>query len=238
MHDAHRSAPIVLTPHPVRALLVDRDDDTREMYAEYLRRETYEIDEAADGRQALARALDRRPAIVITETRLLGLDGFDLCRLLRADPLTHTTPILVVTGDAFAPDIQRARDAGATEVLVKPCLPEVLLANMKRLLAISDALRDRSEKVRKAATQVVRAIEERRRRRTLVASHHRRVTDIPPIPPPQLRCPTCDGTLQYEHSYVGGVSAHHSEQWDYFNCPNGCGAFQFRQRTRRLRKVV
>jgi len=43
--------------------------------------------------------------------------------------------------------------------------------------------------------------------------------------------------LKYLHSHIGGVSARHSEQWDYFECPGACGTFQYRERTRRLRKV-
>jgi len=62
-------------------------------------------------------------------------------------------------------------------------------------------------------------------------------TTTPPNSPPDLRCPLCDQTLQYRTSHVGGVSERHREQWDYFECPNGCGDFQYRQRTRKLRNV-
>ena len=236
--------PLIALPSapPVRALLIDRDRDTREMYAEYLRAATYQIDEAGDGRQALAIALERRPSIVVTETRLPGIDGFELCRLLRSDAATSSTPILVVTADAYAADVQRARDAGASAVLIKPCLPEVLLVEMQRLLNTLAVLRDRSTAAREKATQA-RAhsadILERglARRRTLVQSHDRRRTATPPLTPLSLVCPHCDAPLTYEYSHIGGVSAHNSEQWDYFACTKGCGTFQFRHRTRRLRKV-
>jgi len=65
------------------ALLVDRDVDTRKMYAEYLRLSVCDIDEADDGREALAMAIAHHPDVIITETRLPGINGFDLCRLLR-----------------------------------------------------------------------------------------------------------------------------------------------------------
>jgi len=68
-------------------------------------------------------------------------------------------------------------------------------------------------------------------------SHQRRETTTPPNPPVELRCPTCDRPLRYRKSFIGGVSAKHSEQWDYFDCLTGCGTFQYRQRTRKLRRV-
>src|SRR2546430_1626636 len=85
-------------PAMALVLLADRDADTRLMYAEHLRQLAYEIDDAEDGREALAKAISRRPAVVVTETRLPGISGFELCRLLRHDPLTETIPIVVVTG--------------------------------------------------------------------------------------------------------------------------------------------
>jgi two-component system cell cycle response regulator DivK len=226
----------------IRALLVDRDDDTREMYAEYLRLASCDVDQATDGRQALAIAVSRRPHIVITETQLPGIDGFDLCRLLRADRTTGETPIIVVTGDAYERDIERARAAGATEVLVKPCLPEDLAARIRQVLQASRDSIDRGEKAyaKAAATSIARArLREARlkHQQTLVRSHNRRQTDSPPVPAPQLACPQCDAELVYDHSYVGGVNAHHTEQWDYFRCPGGCGTYQYRQRTRKLRKT-
>ena len=52
-----------------------------------------------------------------------------------------------------------------------------------------------------------------------------------------LVCPSCDQALKYLRSHIGGVSARHLEQWDYFECPAGCGSFQYRERTKKLRKV-
>jgi predicted RNA-binding Zn-ribbon protein involved in translation (DUF1610 family) len=62
------------------------------------------------------------------------------------------------------------------------------------------------------------------------------MTTQPPLKPPALTCPSCDRHLTYEESYVGGVSQRHAEQWDYYDCPV-CGRFQYRQRTRKLRRV-
>src|SRR3954468_260420 len=95
------------------ALLVDRDRATRQIYAECLRQTGCDTDEADDGREALAKAIARHPDVVVTETRLPGIDGCALCELLRNDPTTRETAIVVVTGDEYERDIARARKAGA-----------------------------------------------------------------------------------------------------------------------------
>ena len=229
--------------HPVLALLVDRDADTRGMYAEYLRLAACEIDEAGDGREALAKAFSRHPDVIITETRLPGISGFDLCNLLRSDAATQTIPIVVVTGDAFPSHVTRAEQSGADVVLVKPCLPEKLLSEMRQVLQRSAKLREQGRAVReRLAEQLSRSDALLRRphfgrRRPLSRKHERHDTLSPPITPPALICPACDQPLVYQRSHVGGVSARHSEQWDYYACPAGCGTFQYRERTRKVRRV-
>src|SRR5471032_2442239 len=109
-----------------RALIVDHDPDTRRMYVEYLTRSAWVVEEAADGREALAKALTQRPDIIVTETRLPGMSGFDLCDLLRTDAATCGTPIVVVTASALDADVQRAQRVGADTVFIKPCLPATL----------------------------------------------------------------------------------------------------------------
>jgi len=91
-------------------------------------------------------------------------------------------------------------------------------------LARSEALLERSRATAKRVTM----------------SHalHRHDTTTPPVAPPALVCPACDLPLQYARSHIGGVSERHLEQWDYYECAAGCGTFQYRERTRRLRKVV
>jgi CheY-like chemotaxis protein len=230
-------------PDMIRALLADRDADTRLMYAEYLRQLTYEIDEAEDGREALAKAISRQPTVVVTDIRLPGMNGFELCRLLRNDALTRPIPIIVVTGDAFPADVKLAEATGADAVLIKPCLPERLVAEIRRVLSQSHELRARGRAVQeKVAAQVARSNEliarSRAKSRVMLShAHQRHDTVLPPTPPPALVCSVCDRPLRYVKSHIGGVSERHREQWDYFECNGGCGTFQHRQRTRKVRRV-
>jgi two-component system, cell cycle response regulator DivK len=240
----HASAPGPADTN-VSILLVDRDPDTREMYGEFLRRSRVQLDEASDGREALAKALSRSHDVVVTETRLPGISGYELCQLLRRDAATRATPIIVVTGDAQAASVERARKSGADVVLVKPCLPDVLLAEIDRLHRVvrrAQELMHRGGELRaRADTQIARAHElqdRMQRRRALSRTFSRADTTTPPDRPPDLVCPECDQPLTYQRSHIGGVSERHREQWDYYECAKGCGMFQYRQRTRRLRKML
>ena len=230
---------------PWLVLIVDRDDDTRHMYAEYLRLGNWRVDEAADGREALAKAISLRPDVIVTEKRLPGIDGVALCSLLRQDVATSAIPVVFVTGDAYASDVEQATDAGADVVLTKPCTPDQLLAEIRRLILAStdpvdQAVASRQSTVERLeeADEVLSRAVDTPRRHTLKKAHRRGDTLNPPQPPPSLVCPLCDRPLSYQRSHVGGVSSKHAEQWDYFECGRGCGTFQYRARTRKLRKVV
>jgi CheY-like chemotaxis protein len=227
------------------ALLVDRDSDTRRMYSTYLQQAICEVEEAEDGREALAKALTHHPNIIVTETRLPGMNGFDLCRILRADEQTRSIPIVLVTGDAFPQDTKRAEAFGPDAVLVKPCLPERLAQEIRRVLAMSREVQVRARDARqKAALPLSKADATLDRSgdsiRRVIASRtfQRMSTTSPPLAPLTLVCPNCDRPLHYLRSHLGGVSARQAEQWDYFECPAGCGNFQYRHRTRKLRRVM
>lgn len=227
---------------PPLALLVDRDANARTMYAEYLKLSGCVIDEAEDGREALAKAIARLPDIIVTDTWLPGINGFELCRLLRRDASTSGIPIVFISANAFEGDDTRAKAAGADSVLIRPCLPETLLAAIHTLL--DRPLRRLGEAVRETlAVQAARSDELTRPapvplgRTRLSRAHNRHDTTEPPATPPALVCPDCDQPLNYQRSHVGGVNAQHAEQWDYFECSGSCGVFQYRQRTRKLRKV-
>jgi two-component system, cell cycle response regulator DivK len=244
MNSAAKAHHLFSQPQQMLALLVDHDVDTRSMYAEFMKLGAWEVDEASDGREALAKAISRRPNVIVTDTVLPGMNGYDLCAILKRDSATNTIPVLVVTSDPFAENLVRVQNAGADSVLVKPCLPETLVAEIERLMAKSDEVRRKFDTTAGTARdQLARSdrflaqFHEKSKRVTLSRSLHRHETLTPPVAPPSIICPNCDQTLTYLRSHVGGVSVRHPEQWDYFECPRGCGTFQYRERTRRLRKV-
>jgi CheY-like chemotaxis protein len=216
-------APVVL-----RLLVVDADADTRALYRDALSVVGCEVIEASDGRDALTKALVEPPALIITELRLPLVDGYALCEILRRDLATRSVPILVVTAEARSTELNRIWRAGANAVLVKPTLPDALLCEVRRLMTHADtdaAAPSEPPNVSSEHDRTVRA-----------KSHPRFRTTTPPKVPPALTCPSCDVSLIYAHSHVGGVSDRQREQWDYYLCPT-CGTFQYRQRTRKLRRI-
>jgi len=114
--------------------------------------------------------------------------------------------------------------------MVKPTTPEALLCAVRRLLSVRQLQND------KVADSFLPARPGDNKRRALAKVHQRCATTTPPASPPSLMCPSCDRPLVYEQSHIGGVSAKHPEQWDDFNCPS-CGKFEYRHRTRKLRRV-
>jgi two-component system, OmpR family, phosphate regulon response regulator PhoB len=229
---------------PIVALLVDRDTDTREMYAEFLRQYGYEIEEALDGREALVKALSRRIDVIVSDTRLPGIGGLDLCKLLRRDSATATIPVVFVTSDTTDDDIQRASRAGATVVLPKPCLPGKLVSEIQQIVIGLRTTPAGAQPIGLQAAgqpsrlpELVNSARTNQRRVMLNHVHGRGMTTEPSLTPPALVCPSCLQALHYINSYLGGVSARHPEQWDYFDCQTGCGTFQFRHRTRNLRQI-
>ncbi|HEX7794718.1 MAG TPA: response regulator, partial [Vicinamibacterales bacterium] len=175
---------------PVCALLVERDGDTREMYAGFLRQCGFDVEEAQDGPEGLAKAFSCHPHVIITSTRLAGMSGFDLCRLLRADHLTSSIPIVVVTSETGA-DGRRALWAGADSVLPKPCSPDALLREIKQLLLKAQVMRDEARPARSEPEQAhIDASpllgEPAQKRVMLNHVHGRHVTMEPAIQPPAL----------------------------------------------------
>ncbi len=224
-----------LAPRPA-ILIVDADPDTRALYRAIFPAHEYDVAECDDGAEALGRALARRPELIITETYLTRIDGYALCRLLRADPATRTVPILVVTSAAGSSDVARATQAGASQVLVKPCDPEAVSEAARRALAAAADAPARADAATAPRLQPSAPAPQPVKRRGRSRGFQRHTTTTPPEAPPELRCPRCDAGLTYQHSHIGGVNAQASEQWDYFNCRQ-CGTYQYRHRTRKLKTI-
>ena len=119
----------------ILVLFIDGHADTRAVYSEYLALVGCEVDEADNGTDALAKAHARPHDLVVTEAALPGVDGYELCRQFRNDAALRQTPFIVITTDEQTSAADRARSAGADAVLVKPCLPTALVAEIARLVA-------------------------------------------------------------------------------------------------------
>jgi CheY-like chemotaxis protein len=118
-------------------LIVDDFDDNRQMYAEFLTYSGYRILEATNGAEAVAKAQELLPDVVVMDISLPVLDGLEATRRLKSDPRTGNIPVIALTGHTSDQDSQIAREAGCDAFLAKPCLPDHLLETIQELLARS-----------------------------------------------------------------------------------------------------
>jgi CheY-like chemotaxis protein len=115
-------------------LLVDDFADNRTMYAQFLTFSGFRVAEAANGREALEKAAELAPDLVVMDLSLPVIDGWEATRRLKSDQRTRAIPVLALTGHALGRHSEGAKDAGCDGFVTKPCLPEDLVTEIRRLL--------------------------------------------------------------------------------------------------------
>ncbi len=118
-----------------RILVIEDDPSSARLVGYALEREGYQVEIAVNGVEGLRKVQEDDPDLVILDVMLPGLDGFELCHRLRAEPRTDHVPILMLSAKAQEIDRSTGLRAGANEYLVKPADPAEILANVERLLA-------------------------------------------------------------------------------------------------------
>ena len=115
-------------------LVVDDYQDAREMYAEYLQFSGFRVAEARNGNEALEQAFALKPDLILMDLSLPGMDGWEATRVLKADERTRTIPVVALTGHALAGASEGAKKAGCDSFVTKPCLPDDLVVEVRRML--------------------------------------------------------------------------------------------------------
>jgi len=115
-------------------LVVEDYQDAREMYAAYLQFSGFAVAEAANGVEAVEKTLELLPDIVLMDLALPRMDGWEATRRLKNDERTRHIPVVALTGHALAGHAEGAREAGCDAFVTKPCLPDALVAEIRRLL--------------------------------------------------------------------------------------------------------
>ena len=94
------------------------------------------VDEAGTGTQAIARAREGQPDVIVLDLRLPDMSGWDVCEVLKRDPLTAAIPVIILTA-AVSPNLaEQAADAGCAAHLLKPCYPDDLIQAVRQVLAV------------------------------------------------------------------------------------------------------
>jgi two-component system, cell cycle response regulator DivK len=115
-------------------LLVDDHEDNRVALMMVLQREGYRVLEAENGREAVRVAREELPDLVLMDLAMPVMDGRAALRALREDPRTAQIPVVALTAMALSVDRERLRGEGFESLLVKPCMPPQLLAEVRRLV--------------------------------------------------------------------------------------------------------
>jgi two-component system phosphate regulon response regulator PhoB len=117
-----------------RILIVEDEAALVTLLRYNLEREGFRISEAADGEEALLRAKEEKPDLVILDWMLPLLSGIEVCRRLRRAPESRTVPIIMLTARGEEADKVRGLDCGADDYLTKPFSPAELVARIRALL--------------------------------------------------------------------------------------------------------
>ena len=126
-----------MTPNPAgkHILIVDDYVDALEIWAIYLTAAGYRVSTAIDGASAIAKAHQLLPDLIVLDLELPGISGFEAACALRGDPETADIPLIAATGYSHLRQLDLAREVGFDTVVVKPCDPDMLLAEIERLSA-------------------------------------------------------------------------------------------------------
>jgi CheY-like chemotaxis protein len=116
-------------------LIVEDQQDLRQLYAQHLTMSGFDVIEAANGSEAIDHTLSSLPDVVLMDLSLPVVDGWEATRRLKADARTAHIPVVALTAHDGAGELQRATRAGCDWFVPKPCPPAALITEVRRILA-------------------------------------------------------------------------------------------------------
>lgn len=117
-----------------KILIADDEDDVKVVVQLFLESKGYEILTAYDGLDALDKARKERPDLILLDLMMPVVDGFEVCKKLKAHPDTASIPVVMISASAQAESKQRGLDAGAVDYIIKPFQPEALDSLIHKIL--------------------------------------------------------------------------------------------------------
>jgi len=118
-----------------KILIVDDDPKALKLMGYILHKEGYDIIVAQSGPEALAKLKEEKPDLMILDIMMPDMDGYEVCRRIRADPTVAHIPVIMLTAKAMVEDKIAGFEAGADDYITKPVLPAELVARVKVLLS-------------------------------------------------------------------------------------------------------
>ena len=118
-----------------RILVVEDQEDNRQIIRDMLAQTDYEISEAENGEEALAEIAKQRPDLILMDIQLPIMDGYTATRRIKADRALRSIPIIAATSYALSGEDKKAREAGCDDYIPKPYSPRELLAKVRQYLS-------------------------------------------------------------------------------------------------------
>jgi DNA-binding response OmpR family regulator len=118
-------------------LIADDDQDIVRFVALNLRLEGFDVVAVHDGREALAKALDMQPSLILLDTMMPGMDGYEVCTRLRGDGRGRLIPVIMLTAKSLEADRALAFTVGADDWVTKPFDPAELVSRVKHRLRVT-----------------------------------------------------------------------------------------------------
>jgi two-component system phosphate regulon response regulator PhoB len=131
-----------------KILIVDDEPDALEILGFKLREAGFTPLLARDGTRALAAARDERPDLIVLDLMLPEVDGLEICKILRRDPMTATVPIIMLTARAAEMDRVLGLELGADDYVTKPFSPRELVLRIRKLLVRARSTEDAGARLR------------------------------------------------------------------------------------------
>ena len=123
-----------MSAEPRLVLVADDNDDILALVTFRLERAGYAVIQARDGEEALRMAVERRPHLAILDLMMPRLDGYEVTRGIREDPVIAETPVILLTARTQEADVARDFDVGADDYIRKPFSPQELLSRVQAIL--------------------------------------------------------------------------------------------------------
>ena len=134
------SSPVELNGAPQRerpmVLIAEDQPELRQLYAQQLSMSGFEVIEAANGAEAIDLTSARLPDVILMDLSMPVVDGWEATRRLRADRRTAHIPVVALTAHDGSGELQRATNAGCNWFVPKPCPPDALITEVRRVLSI------------------------------------------------------------------------------------------------------
>ena len=116
-------------------LIVEDESDLRQLYAQQLILSGFDVLEAGNGQDAIDAVSSQSPDVVVMDLSLPVIDGWEATRRLKADDRTAHIPVVALTGHDGSGELHRATVAGCDWFVPKPCPPDALITEVRRILS-------------------------------------------------------------------------------------------------------